>query len=412
MQAPRTCVLIPVYGREDVFVTIDFLRKSPYANDLFFVVVDNGNEPELGSRLLELKEGDCHVIQLSENLGGSGAFAAAMQYVIDSGRFMYAWLLDDDALVNMTTYPALIDTYRELTSRGVRLGAIGSAMLGRRNPDIITEVGCGVSRFTGRIKQRYFGRNIAEVGERTEEVDYVAAASLLVKVETMKEVGVFAPVFIHCDDIDWCLRMREHGYRIYATTKSIINHMEWESKFADWLHYYDTRNVLWLMSRHFPLTGFFAHIKLFAQLVLNRLHGRVSVASLMWLGFCHAKSSTVLLRKDLPPSRIVEYSLGELDVERRDLVVVVAGKTRINSWNHILRYRRNVATLIYDKSSIGSICLSVMRYLGVSLRLLLHRNVLVICDVCCIKNNPLVILRGERMFFYIRDETPIVFAEL
>ena len=66
-------VVIPVYGREDVFATVALLRAQSYANTLRFVIVNNGNKAELSARLKALEGADCHVISFSGNRGGSAA---------------------------------------------------------------------------------------------------------------------------------------------------------------------------------------------------------------------------------------------------------------------------------------------------------------------------------------------------
>ena len=66
-------VIIPVYGRDDVFSTVEMLRTQKYAACLRFVVVDNGNGPERSVRLAGLAGDDCQVVRFDENRGGSAA---------------------------------------------------------------------------------------------------------------------------------------------------------------------------------------------------------------------------------------------------------------------------------------------------------------------------------------------------
>ena len=44
-------VVIPVFGREDVFKTVALLRSQEYAARLRIIVIDNGNEAGLSARL-------------------------------------------------------------------------------------------------------------------------------------------------------------------------------------------------------------------------------------------------------------------------------------------------------------------------------------------------------------------------
>ncbi len=93
----------------------------------------------------------------------------------------FVWLLDDDALVNAGTLSGLLAEYARLGGEGVRVGAVGSTLLGRREPTRVTEVGASVSLFSGALRLRHHGAEIHSLGDCTDEVEYVAAASLLTR---------------------------------------------------------------------------------------------------------------------------------------------------------------------------------------------------------------------------------------
>lgn len=52
---PAVPIVIPVFARDDVFETVRFLRSQDYAAKLRFVIIDNGNDAELSSRLRTAK---------------------------------------------------------------------------------------------------------------------------------------------------------------------------------------------------------------------------------------------------------------------------------------------------------------------------------------------------------------------
>jgi len=293
-------VIVPVYGREDVFVTVDFLRRQEYASHLHFVVVDNGNLPALSTRLASLNGDDCDVVRLDRNSGGSGAFRAGMAAVLAKEGERYVWFLDDDALVNERTLPALVEEWRSLEASGRNPGAVGSAMLGRLDTGRIIEVGSGISRLTSKQRPRFHGKTLAEVGDRTDAVEYVAAASLLTSSAVLRKVGVFADVFIHFDDIDWCFRVAEAGYGVFATTRSYVNHMEGMAKVANWIVYYNYRNRLWFLGNHLPVLHKLVFCEMLAALVLFWSLRKTVKVKMMWLGMRHSISGKLLMRDELP----------------------------------------------------------------------------------------------------------------
>ena len=133
-------VIIPVFGREDVFTTVGFLRGTKEAPRLYFIVIDNGNKPGLSDRLSTLAAADCEVVKLPLNRGGSGAYRAGMQRALEIAGIAYLWLLDDDAMPNEQTLPGLLGVFE--SEKGEKpVGAVGSAMLGKAFPFKVTEVG-------------------------------------------------------------------------------------------------------------------------------------------------------------------------------------------------------------------------------------------------------------------------------
>jgi GT2 family glycosyltransferase len=81
------------------------------------------------------------------------------------------------------------------------------------------------------------------------DVDYVAAASLLIRAEVAKKAGLWEDFFIHFDDVDWCLRIKEMGHRVVCVADSVIWHLSAAQKPITWARYYDVRNMLFLLAR-------------------------------------------------------------------------------------------------------------------------------------------------------------------
>lgn len=63
--------------------------------------------------------------------------------------------------------------------------------------------------------------------EKTEFVDYVTGAVLLIKSKVIREIGLLDEGFspIYCEDSDWCVRARLYGYKIvYTPVPALIHH--------------------------------------------------------------------------------------------------------------------------------------------------------------------------------------------
>lgn len=284
-------VVIPVYGREDVFATTEFLRAQPYAASLRFVVIDNGNASALSGRLKALEGADCRVISFPENRGGSAAYIAGMECALrEFPAAPCVWLLDDDAKPNARTLPGLLETMDRLAQEDPKVASLGSTVVSAADPDRIVECGAMFSPLLGHAFPKLRGRRISEVGDRTVRVDYAAACSLLVRAEAVRALGFWEDVFIHFDDIEWGVRATRSGWHNCATTASSVIHPEFDpEKAGPWICYFDARNQYWLASKYGRLHVLCARLKnLLKDLRARLLHHhpeRIVYRALAWSDF-------------------------------------------------------------------------------------------------------------------------------
>ena len=277
MQRAKTIpVVIPVFGREDVFETVARLRSQGYAAGLRFVIVDNGNEPTLSARLASLAGENCHVVRFEENRGGSAAYIAGMDFARRNyPESSYVWLLDDDAKPNAETLPSLVETMDRLVAENPRTASVGSTVVSAKDPDRIVECGASFSPLLGHAFPKLGGCRLSSVGQQVVRVDYAAACSLLVNVAAVEACGFWGDVFIHFDDIEWGLRVTKAGWRNYATTTSTVVHPEFDpEKAGPWVCYFDSRNMLWLASKYGWLHVAAARFKDTLKNLRARLTGR------------------------------------------------------------------------------------------------------------------------------------------
>ena len=339
MSPIRVVAILPAFGRTDAIGLVAFLRQHcPATITLTFLLIDNGNPPELSAKFAALSSGDCHVIRLDQNLGGAGAFRNGMLQAAEM-PCDFIWLLDDDVVLNPQTLPELCTEFLRLEAEGCRPGALGSVQLGITHRDIITSAGGRLCPYTGRYRSYHVGKPFEVVANlKAYEVHYLAATSLLTRPEVIRTCGAFEPIFIHCDDWEWCCRLGRAGYKCFVTPASVIHHPELESKPVDWIIYYDVRNYLWSLQRHLPKTLPVARLLRRVQQGLYWMHGRKSIARLMALGFRHARTGELLLRNELPwvPPRKIDLAtftqgLTHLTILARTEAECALWQTRLSS---------------------------------------------------------------------------------
>jgi len=94
--------------------------------------------------------------------------------------------------------------------------------------------------------------------ERVWEVDHVIASGCLMPAPVLRQVGLLREdFFIDWVDVEWCLRARDHGFKIYGVCGAQLEHrlgdkVAWVlgrevPLHAPWRHYYQARNVILML---------------------------------------------------------------------------------------------------------------------------------------------------------------------
>ncbi|GFO71380.1 hypothetical protein BJAS_P0803 [Bathymodiolus japonicus methanotrophic gill symbiont] len=269
----KILIIIVTWNKKEY--VIDLLNSLSAINfpreQLDILVIDNASNDGT-VEALDAQFNDIQIIRNSENIGGTGGFNTGLAWAFEQAesRYDYLWLLDNDVVVHQDALSELVtilDTQPDIA-------IAGSTMMQLDYPWRINEMGAFVDRERGTL---LFNRHLKEVlGWRDKalpelltgdadlsnklsycqpsmDVDYVAAASLLIRAPVAKQAGLWMDFFIHYDDVEWCLRIAQAGHRIVISAKSLIWHVSAIAKVPSWILYYDNRNVLYLLDRHSDL---------------------------------------------------------------------------------------------------------------------------------------------------------------
>ncbi|MEM7020927.1 MAG: glycosyltransferase family 2 protein [Pseudomonadota bacterium] len=340
---PKILAIIVTWNKKqyvlDLLTSLDNIDWPREQLDI--VIVDNASE----DGTVEALKNEFPNIQLlcnEENLGGTGGFNTGLQWAFQQHGYDYLWLLDNDVVVHRSALKSLANT---LDSRP-DVAVAGSAMMQLDYPWRVNEIGAFFDQQTGRLN---LNQHLLEIPEwknqsvqpllETEadlskllpdcplhtEVDYVAAASLLIRAGVAKEAGLWRDYFIHFDDVDWCLRIRAMGHRVVACSQSLVWHLSAIAKIPTWVLYYDNRNVLDVLKTHGA-----------GQAVLKRLQRYILKKAVYY----HLIGKADLARlhhealKDFRENRLGKKDI-QLDTQYRaftELVNLSAGKNVLISW--------------------------------------------------------------------------------
>lgn len=219
-----------------------FLERCLASLDLFLAgmkhevcVVDNASTD--GS--VELIRKRFPQVQLIANRSNLGFAAAVNQGLRKACGRAVLWLNPDaellaDGIVNLLDY---LDKHTEVGVIGPQLvNPDGSVQLSCRSfPSYRTALFHRYSLFTRWFPSNPFSREYLLTGwdhTSVQEVDWVSGACLLHRREIVDRIGVLdEKFFMYCEDVDFCLRVRETGWRIhYHPGMQVLHHIGGSSR--------------------------------------------------------------------------------------------------------------------------------------------------------------------------------------
>jgi len=208
---PRVGVAVLNYqGARDTIECLASLRTL--STPVRIIVVDNGSDDGSVGEIAAAAPSAELVVNAS-NLGfGAGNNVAIERFLVDEA-IEYVWLLNNDTTVE----PDTLDTMVAAADSHPLVGAVGSVIYyADRRGDVQTWGGGGYSTRTGRTR---------DAVSSVDRVDYITAASALLRVEALRDVGLFdSRFFFLYEDVDLGVRLHQRGWRVVVAAKSRVWH--------------------------------------------------------------------------------------------------------------------------------------------------------------------------------------------
>lgn len=206
---------------------ISSLLKSDF--ELELIVVDNSSSDGSVESLENLH--NLTIIRNDENLG----FSAACNIGLNISSSNVLFFLNPDCFIHSGALSALM---LELES-GNRVGMVGGLLLnedgseqggGRRaipTPWRSFVRAFGLHLLAARWPKLFFDFHLSKqpLPKEPIEVEAISGACMLVKREAIQDVGLWDEgYFLHCEDLDWCMRFREKGWKILFVPSAKVTH--------------------------------------------------------------------------------------------------------------------------------------------------------------------------------------------
>jgi GT2 family glycosyltransferase len=231
-------VVIPSYNTRDLIEqALRTVQEASRGISVEIIVVDNASRDGSADMVAE-RFPEVELIRNERNVGFGGANNQAFEQV----RGRHVLLLNSDTIVRpdtLSTLVAFMDEHPEAGAAGCRiLNPDGTLQLESRRG--FPTPGAAFYKLTGLARLFPNSRRFARYHmtyldpDELSEVDALSGSCMIVRREVLDQVGGFDPsYFMYGEDLDWCFRMREAGWKIFYTPTTEIIHFRGESGRAE-----------------------------------------------------------------------------------------------------------------------------------------------------------------------------------
>ncbi len=198
-------------------------------------VVDNGSSDN-SLEMIAREYPSVHVIASPHNGGFAYANNIALSRILErADRPEYTCILNPDTIVD----PGAFDVLIEYLAAHPDVGMVGPRLL---LPDGTLDKACRRSFPTPEVSfwrmlgfshmfptNPRFGRyNMTYMDERqTIDVDAIVGACMVMPTTVLREVGgLDDSYFMYGEDLDWCFRFKQYGWRIVYVADAVIHHIK------------------------------------------------------------------------------------------------------------------------------------------------------------------------------------------
>ena len=231
-------VVVNYEGFDDTMRCVESLLASAYAEHRV-VVVDNASPSGDAARLSSELDDRVQVIASGANLGYGGGANLGLRWALAQDA-TYAWVLNNDTIVEPSCIGQLVDAMESNTRYGILSPQI-EAPIGPEAPLGIWFSGGKV--FLERAETRHSFERVA--GAEIAESEYITGCAMFLRSAALADTGLFwEPLFLYWEDLDLSLRIRLAGWNLGVLPNAAIRHEIHGSVGSNTLDYYHFRNAL------------------------------------------------------------------------------------------------------------------------------------------------------------------------
>ena len=211
-------ILVNYNGYEDTNECVRSLKKTSYPN-FKIIIVDNASTND-SLTYLKKSSKDCRIIESKDNLGFAGGNNLGIEYALNNGAD-YVMLLNNDTLVE----PNFLDEMLNTVKGNAKVGLVGCKIMYYPKKDTIWYGGGYINWF--KFIGVHYGLKEIDNGQcdREKEIDFMTGCCMLIKREVFEKTGLLSDdYFMYFEDVDFCVKVKDSGYKIWYNPKAVIYH--------------------------------------------------------------------------------------------------------------------------------------------------------------------------------------------
>ncbi len=229
MSAPEVSIVVVSYNTRDHLVRLlATVSESGTARPYEIIVVDNASS-DGSAAMVETDHPGVRLLANDENVG----YSRAVNQAIRAAGGRYILILNPDIEVTSGAIDALCHHMEESPETGIAGGKL-------LNPDGTLQYSCRTF-YTFRTllhRRTPIGKLFPKSTvvrdhlmmdwdhDTVREVDWMLGACMMVRREAILEVGLMDErFFMYFEDVDWCYRMKQHGWRVVYVPGAEMRHV-------------------------------------------------------------------------------------------------------------------------------------------------------------------------------------------
>jgi len=304
-----TAIVVDWNGAEHTRRCLRALDAVRNEGALDVVLIDNGSDdPAALAALADPPR--VRVLRLQQNLGFGGGSNAGIAEALD-GDARWVWLLNNDA----EPAPGALAAMLAAGAGDATVGAVGCVLdeassAGHGRPALV--YGGGRIGFTSGLPRQH------ATPVSAERLDYLCAASMLVRRRALELVGGFDErFFLYWEDVDLGFRLRATGFRLVVAAQAVVRHRAHASQAlasVGWDRHF-TRSTVLFFRKHAARPALPIAISTAGRLVKRLATGRGANARAVWeglrLGWTAAPSGSALRDEPCEPGPATTCASGD-----------------------------------------------------------------------------------------------------